>query len=325
MKIKILSWKDYHAYKWQALSLGQWMHECRFKFAVRLHHTLNIQITVVWSGASGTSLEWSHRFDHPCQRVKSLSWSLFPCLPGLVLSREAGNVKLNTTFQTVHACWEGVAMGSSNCVMSSSVAIEAGAIRTVKLGLTIYISLFPKSPIMWIGPFLHTMHGAALLLCARLNCLCCSPALMEMPGLPWERKKERKRERERERERERAREQEKSIEGKKIQQLPNETVMVSRVWKYQIDYLTYFNCFCSHTASCVCKVVSVCVFAWDKQWETWKSTPHSPINEWSSYSVTTPCCDQLSCWTVLRALLMFKWPRTWNISIDPGSSDLCVR
>ncbi len=66
---------------------------------------------------------------------------------------------------------------------------------------------------------------------------------MEMPGSP----------RERERERESKEKQEKSIEGKTnpaIQQ--NETVMVSRVWKYQIDYLTLFLLFLlSHSLMCV--------------------------------------------------------------------------
>ncbi len=170
---------------------------------------------------------------------------------------------------------------------------------------------------MWIGPFLHAMYGAALFVMCQIKLLLLFSCLYGNARVAL-RERERERERERGKVREKHRGENKSSNPAKRNRHGQPSVKIPN-WLFD-----FISAVFALPQPHVCLKLWACVFTWDKQWETWKSTPHSPINECSSYSVTTPCCDQLSCWTVLRSLLMFKWPRTWNISIDPGSSDLCL-
>ncbi len=60
---------------WQTLSASdlaqrQPKHESRFEFSSWWRDALNVLITPVWSYASGTSQDWSHRCDRTYEKVK---------------------------------------------------------------------------------------------------------------------------------------------------------------------------------------------------------------------------------------------------------------
>jgi len=166
-------------------------------------------------------------------------------------------------------------MGNANSVMSSSLANRSW-IYLRSWARPCYIYSCSKSPIMWTGSFLHATHGAALFVMCSIKLLLLFSHLNINARVVCVR--------ERERERQTQATPKWNSHGHPSVKIPN--------WLF--DFIsTVFALTQPH----VC--VKLCVFAWDKQRETSKSTPNSPTKERSSYKVKIPAVTSYPAWLSL--------------------------